>query len=273
MNSDRERLFLKHFALASKRMQGREIARNNQRAQAKPQSRIPDFQNQLNEILEKENILIKEHEDDSSITRELKEKIIEMEQKMGHMSRYDSELISTLKKEIAELEDEIKLLKQEKLQREGDNKKQVELLYKGIAETKEKMQDFIGRREEHEQRVLELEKKIKEGVSNNYLELLHLEQHLENMEKKYNEFSEDDRYDQTMLDGFREKIVELKSRLWRKKSKFAEKKEMPLIPPPRFVFQNKIKHEVRIKPVELMPEPPKPKKTGLLRKFFKNFPP
>ncbi|MBW2993401.1 hypothetical protein KY317_02410 [Candidatus Woesearchaeota archaeon] len=273
MNSDRERLFLKHFALASKRMQGRQIAQNNQKAQAKPQSKITDFQNQLNEILEKENILIKEQEEESNVTKEMKEKVTEMEQKMGHMSKYDSELIFALKKEIAELEDEIKLLKQEKLHREGDSKKQVELLYKGIAETREKMQEFISKREEHEQRVLELEEKIKQGVSNNYLELLHLEQHLENMEKKYNEFSEDSRYDQTMLDQFREKIVELKSRIWRKKSQLAEKKEMPIIPPPRFVFPKKIKHELKIKPVEFMPEPPKPKKASLLKKFFKNFPP
>ncbi len=292
MNSNRERLFLKHFALASKKLEEKEEVKNNLKTQmqrvkkaalnSKKKSEIEkelnEFENSLKKVLEKENILIREQAIESEITKELREKLNSMEEKMSHMSKYNGELVNALKKEIDELEDELRAAREQKITRDGEEKKKVEKIYQGIKILKEKMQEFIDAKTAHDTRVLELEEKIKKGVSNNYLEILKLEQHLEDMEKRYEQISREGKYDKTMLEEFQEKIIALKNKIWKKKEEFTKemaKPRLPIppgpLPPPKFVFpRKKARHEVKFKPVELMmPPPPKPPKKSLLKKLFK----
>lgn len=299
MNPNQEQLFFKHLILASKGMKEKELAENNLKAQMQKvksvalkkgkkseiQRELKELEHSLKEVLEKENILIREQESESETTKALREKLAEMEVKMAGMTRYDSEVVEALKKEINELEDELHVSKQERNLRAGEEKKKVEKIYAGIAELKSKMQEFIDKKTAHDARVLELEEKIKQGVSDNYIELLHLEQHLEEMEKRYEQMAGEGKYEQTILDEFRQKIINLKNRIWQKKGEFTRKMKpnIPrLMPIPKFISPKKeVRHdfkfepveEIEFKPHEQLLLPPMPPKKSIFRKFFTKFPP
>jgi DNA repair exonuclease SbcCD ATPase subunit len=138
-----------------------------------------------------------------------------------------------------------------------------------LSELNSKMDELITIRKSHDHRVLELEQKIRERVSDNYIEIIKVEQHLAELEEHFKTIKKK-RYDPTIIEEIRNKINQLRGRVNEKKTRMMMEhittaKPIPrprIIMPPPESLKPMIRHEMQhFRPQHsspLQPMPPAP---------------
>jgi hypothetical protein len=154
-----------------------------------------------------------------------------------------------------------------------------------LSELNDKMDELITIKTSHDQRVLELEQKIKEKVSDNYLEIIRVEQHLADLEEHFKSMKKK-RYDPTIIEEIRNKINQLRGRVNEKKTRMMMEhittKPIPrprIIMPPPESLKPMIRHEMQHfrpqhnPPLQPMPSaPPMPPMPPITPHFIKREP-
>jgi len=274
-DSERLRRFVRSVVKVSRRKQEQEKARHalgKQMEKIKTLSEkkgvkkasvsraLKELEKKIAEVIEKEKQSIALQEKDLSKTKDIALELKGMEDKFSSFTTKDIQIIAALKEKIEQLES----------QRENQVDKAVE-------ELKSKIRELESATSNRDKRIIELEHKIKQKVSDNFLELIKIEKQLEDMEIKYKNMKREGRHDRGVLKAFKSKIEALKQHLFVKKKKVMEEQmekgaplpelpeeltKMPKLKPlPESFPRLKIKHDLKIKPLpELpkMPEPPKP---------------
>ena len=139
-----------------------------------------------------------------------------------------------------------------------------------LGELTSRIDTYVKIKTDREQRIEELEKKIKERMDVNYKELMQMEKTLNSLEDKYEKISKKETSEDAKLKVIEERITELRNKLVEKREEIVEKKKMELmkvksqlpakpIPPPKLMFpeEEKIKHKLMFPEA---PPPPKPRK-------------
>ena len=283
--SHKLRKFFKHVLLAAKKQEEQEKAKqgferhitkikrlvSNKAGKESIIQAIEDIDDKLNDVLDKEGKLISTSLEDSALSKELKLKVSEIENRLNEIGDMDIKLIESVKKQILSLENELSQYKNE-------NKKDIDNIINYIPYLKSQLNELIAAKEEREKKMLELEEKIKRRVSINHDEIMRLEKQIAEFESKFDRLAESGIYDSSILNALRNKITKLKQKLFMRKAgisheqeKFLEHaptiKSSPVIPKQEEKVKNPlIKHDIHFNapstrqslPGELPPLPPMP---------------
>ena len=260
-DSERLRKFMKNVVKVTKRKHEHQKAKENLGKQiekiktlavkkgvkkASISRALKELEKKVEEVIEKEKLSISRTE---GISTELKS----MEDKFSSFTTKDIQLITALRDRIENLE--------------GERAKQID---DAVEELKLKFIDVEKAKSSRDERILELEQKIKQKVSDNFIELMKIEDQLKQMEIKYKLLKKEGKVDKKTLRAFKGKTEALKEHLFIKKKKLIEDEmekgaplpELPPMPKPTKKIKRTgpvIKHDVIMKPAlpeGSMPEPP-----------------
>lgn len=144
-----------------------------------------------------------------------------------------------------------------------------------LTELNEKLDELIRIKTAHDKRVLELEQKIKQKVSDNYIEIMRIEQHLKDLEEHFETIKKKG-HDRTTLKKIKGKIESLRKKAKEKKTEIAMAQfTSRQVPGTRVIMQlpkplkPMIKHEMHFSPKNTLPEPPAPPASPIAPPFIK----
>lgn len=286
--------FLKHVMLAAKRSEERKKAKDSLDKEVSKLKRmvvkkaeqdaieksLKRLDEKLNTVLHKEGKILVHDVKGGVLSQEIRLKILDLENRLNELGEYDIQIIDTLK-------DNISTLKNQLYEAETLNQKKIEFLNVSMNGINAKLDTFIQAKEERDQRMQELEEKIKKQSIVNADEIKSIEMQIAVFEAKFDKFVEEGNHDESMLAGIKKRIDSLKQKLFMKKAGMSDDQEKFLkgaptrksnLPPPppikkEAVVNPDIKHDMHeappiemSKPGELPPLPPLPPMPSGLKK-------
>ena len=265
-DSEKLRKFIKHVVKVSKKTQskikakenlGKHIDKIKTLAVKKGVKKtaltraLKELEKKIAEVIEKEKESLALQKKDLSKTDSISDDLKSMEQRFSSFTTKDIQLINSLKQ------------KMERVESQRD-----EQIDKAVEELKLKLNEMQANKTDRTEKILELEKKIKEKVSDNFIELMKIENQLEQMELKYRQMKQEGKHNRKTLSNFKEKIKGLKYNLFVRKQKLMQEEmrkgaplpQRPKIPKfskkqiKREIPKGMIRHELKLEPI---PEAPK----------------
>lgn len=266
---------------------------------AKKRQEKEKIKSELGNHIEKiKNLAVKKNIKKTTVSRALKElekkisTLIEQEKQTLELQRKDIAKTNKIDSDTESMQKQFRLFSEQDVRMIDELRNRIKQIEEGKGsqitrmadELKSKLNEIENSRAEREKRIIELEKKVKKSVTDNFIELMSIEQQLANMEIQYKKMKHEGKYDKGIIRAFKDKIQALKEHLFVKKKNLVEeqmKKGAPLpVNPKEFKkkeiyrdiqkhnhIKNRIIHDVRIKPVEgAMPLPPHPENEQLFSK-------
>lgn len=234
LSMEKMKRFYKALAVAARRMEERKLARKLFEEQLKRVKRIVSIgipqkelkkelerlEERLVEIVRKEGLLLTAQELGQ---REIEERLAALERKLSAISERDLKRIEQLQRNVLALENELK--KREQIHGK-EMLKRSESIKEGIISIKGRINELIRARKIREQRLAELERKIRESIQGNYVELLKIERELSDIDERLEALASKG-IAVSFIQKLKAKIVAFKQALAKKKRALAPKLPVP----------------------------------------------
>ena len=255
-NLDKVKSLLKHASSTSKKIEQSSVEKKELEKQVKKIQTIATRKGVKKETINK-------------TLEELQNKInqiLSSEGKFLVVQERDERLIQEINAHIQDMGDKF-----------NENQQKIQGITSSVNELRTKLNQALEIKKQRDERLKELEEKIKAGVDKNFQEILKIEQHIDDLEEKYYSLSNLEKSDSVALRKIRNKIDELKQILEAKKEHYAKKSKIPLpiiktkpLPKRHFHKKPEVRHKMHIVPIPEIPrEKPMPSKKPLFKKMFK----
>lgn len=179
---------------------------------------LREIEAKISEVLEKERQSFSNQSQENSQIRGISSELFSMERKFDTFTTRDITLINSLKERIEQLE----------------NSKQGEV-QKAVDELKMKIDELESMESDRSRKIMEFERRIKEQVSDSFVEIMKIERMIEEMEIKYRKMKGEGKHSREALSEFKYKIDSLKENVFDKKKQIVQEQmrkgaPIPLLP-------------------------------------------
>jgi len=210
---------------------------------------------------------VKKKAAEPGVKKSLRDELENLEENVIKVASMEKQLLNKEDRDIKDLKFQIRDLKT-KLSLTGAEglKPSLDRIGFLLSELTSRFETFTKIKTEREQRMQELEEKIKKNMDKNFAELMQMEKTLAELEKKYEEIRKSEKSEDQRLRLIAEKISELRKKLIEKRSGIVEKKktEMSKPAPPEKIRKKPGLTKKPIPPPKMITPPPQPVKHKML---------